>query len=593
MLWLPELSESYQERTMTEIFGGYNHNLRINEGEWYQEENLSSAHYPLFAERGRRGMYYAGTDNITGILAKDALAWVEGGKLYYNGYPVEGVALSEKEEDNPKQLVSMGAYLCVFPDGVYVNTKDLAEYGYMGAEYVSIENAEISYTPCRIDGTAYENVIMSASAPSDPANGDLWLDTSDDTHVLKQYAEASSMWVDIPTVYVKIGVSGIGRLFEKYDGVTISGAAYGEAGSVHAQIDALNTDSILQEVGDDYIVVVGLIDQGVSQTAGQITVSRKVPRMKYVCESGNRLWGCFYGMTEGEVVNEIYACKLGDFRNWNCFMGIASDSYAVSVGTDGDFTGCVTYLGYPTFFKENCVHKVYGSMPSAYQVQTTQCRGVQKGSDRSLAILNEILYYKSMTDICAYDGSLPTGISAQMGNEMYKNACGGANNGRYMVSMQDGDGDWHMFAYDPARGLWHREDSTRAIGFTHWGQELYFIDGEKNAIMTVFGTEGTPEEDVRWRAESGLIGYAMPDRKYVSRFNLRMKLEEGAIVSLAVEYDSSGVWQNQGSVAGLGTDAFIFPVIPRRCDHFRIRLSGRGGVRLYSMAKIVEQGSDM
>ena len=593
MLWLPELSAGYQERTMTEIFGGYNHNLKINEGEWYHEENLSSAHYPLFAERAKRGLYYQGKDPITGILAKDAPAWVEGGKLFYNGYLVEGVTLSEAEEDNPKQLVSMGAYLCIFPDGVYVNTKDLTDCGTMAAEYKSVENAVITYTPCRIDGTAYENVAQSVTAPANPENGDLWLDISDDVHYLKQYSETGAMWVDVPTVYVKIGVSGIGKLFKQYDGVTISGAAYGDTGSIHNQIGTLNADTIIQAAGDDYIVVVGLIDQAVSQTAGSITVSRKVPRMKYVCESGNRLWGCFYGMTGGKVVNEIYACKLGDFKNWNCFMGIASDSYAVSVGTDGDFTGCITYLGYPTFFKENCIHKVYGSMPSAYQIQTTQCRGVQKGSDRSLAILNEILYYKSMTDICAYDGSLPAGVSAQMGNEMYKNARAGANNGRYMVSMQDMDDQWHMFAYDPARGLWHREDATRAEGFTHWGQELYFIDGTKNAIMTAFGTEGTPEEEIRWSAESGLIGYSMPDRKYVSRFNLRLKMELGAMVKLAIEYDSSGVWETQGSIAGIGTDAFIFPVIPRRCDHFRIKLSGKGSVRIYSMAKILEQGSDM
>jgi len=150
-----------------------------------------------------------------------------------------------------------------------------------------------------------------------------------------------------------------------------------------------------------------------------------------------------------------------------------------------------------------------------------------------------------------------------------------------------------MFAYDPLRGIWHREDNTHAIGFTAWGQEMYFIDEDLNAIMSVFGTEGEKEDDVEWTAESGLIGYEMPDRKYVSRFNIRMKLEKGASLSLAIEYDSSGIWQEQGAVTGAGTDAFVFPVIPRRCDHFRIRLYGKGGVRIYSMAKILEQGSDM
>ena len=591
MPYLPELSEGYQTRTFTEIFGGYNRNLKINEGEWYFEKNLSSRAYPLMAERERRGVYHAGKDPITGIIAKDALAWVEGDRLYINGYPVSGITLSTAAEDNPKQMVSMGAYLCVFPDNVYVNTQDLTDYGYMGASFETEEDAEITYTPCRLDGTPYTGVTIAASAPEEPENGALWMDDSSDTHVLRQYSASTAMWTDIPTVYVKITAPGIGGLFKKYDGVTLSGASVSDE-DTRGQIEALNGDIILMDASEDYVIVTGILDHEVAQMVGQITIARKVPRMKYVCESGNRLWGCFYGMADGVMVNEIYACKLGDFRNWRCFMGIASDSYAASVGTDGDFTGAVTYLGYPTFFKENCIHKVYGSMPSAYQIQTTQCRGVQKGSEKSLAILNEILYYKSMTDICAYDGSLPTGISEQMGGVMYKDACGGAGNGRYMVSMRDMAGAWHMFTFDPVRGLWHREDDTHAIGFTAWGQEMYFIDGDKNAVMTVFGTEGDLEDAVEWSAESGLIGYEMPDRKYVSRFNIRMRLDAGASLTLEIEYDSSGEWQEQGTVTGAGTDAFVFPVIPRRCDHFRIRLSGVGGVRIYSMAKILEQGSD-
>lgn len=592
MPYLPELQEGYQTRTMTEIFGGYNRNLKINEGEWYHEKNLSARAYPLFAEREKRGIYHAGVQPITGIIAKDALAWVEGSTLYYNGYPVNGIALSTAEEDKPKQLVSMGAYLCIFPDNVYVNTQNLSDCGDMGAEFETVENALVTYTPCRLDGTPYEGVTVSASAPEEPENGVLWMDSSADVHVLRQYSASAGMWTDIPAVYVKIEVSGIDDLFSKYDGVTLSGA-YGLDEDVRHQVEALNGDIIIQAVGEGYIIVTGILDHATTQVVGQVKVSRKIPRMQYVCESGNRLWGCFYGMTGGVMVNQIFACKLGDFKNWNCFMGIASDSYAASVGTDGEFTGAITYLGYPTFFKENCIHKVYGSMPSAYQIQTTQLRGVQKGSSKSLAILNEILYYKSMTDICAYDGSLPTGISQQFGGEMYKNACGGAGNGRYMVSMQDMDGAWHMFTYDPAKGLWHREDDTHAIGFAAWGQEIYFIDKKANAVKTVFGTEGAPEGGVEWSAESGLIGYEMPDRKYVSRFNLRMRLEKAAQLSLAIEYDSSGIWTEQGTVTGAGTDAFIFPVIPRRCDHFRIRLYGRGGVRIYSMAKILEQGSDM
>ena len=157
-----------------------------------------------------------------------------------------------------------------------------------------------------------------------------------------------------------------------------------------------------------------------------------MPKMDFIVESNNRLWGCRYGVANnGKVVNEIYASKLGDFKNWNCYMGASTDSYAASVGTDGQFTGAVTHLGYPIFFKENCLHKVYGNYPANYQVQTTSCRGVQKGSEKSLAIVNEVLYYKSQNGICAYDGSLPNEISAEFGDERYSGAVAASHNNKY------------------------------------------------------------------------------------------------------------------------------------------------------------------
>ena len=66
--------------------------------------------------------------------------------------------------------------------------------------------------------------------------------------------------------------------------------------------------------------------------------------MDFICENENRLWGC--------KEDTIYSSKLGDPFNWNVFDGLSTDSYAVNVRIDGDFTACCSYLGYPVFFKE-------------------------------------------------------------------------------------------------------------------------------------------------------------------------------------------------------------------------------------------------
>ena len=41
----PTLIETEKTREVIDVFGGYNHNLRINDGEFYDMENLTSTYY--------------------------------------------------------------------------------------------------------------------------------------------------------------------------------------------------------------------------------------------------------------------------------------------------------------------------------------------------------------------------------------------------------------------------------------------------------------------------------------------------------------------------------------------------------------------
>ena len=592
MAYLPALAEAGTSRLMTEIFTGYDHNLKIADGAWYEEKNLSSVSYPLFSPRQRRGemMQLA---NPQGILAKDALAYVDGSTLYYNGLPVEGVNLSTRPADCPKQMVSMGAYLCIFPDGVYVNTQDMSDCGMLAAEY-SLKDGAISLNMCRNDGTDYDltGAVVSASEPENPADKMYWIDSSASVHSLKQFSEASGMWVQVATTYIKIAAAGIGKAFDQYDGVHISGLSYVEGNdAMEKQVDALNAANVIEARGDDYIIITGIIDMAAKWT-GDIRVERRIPKMDFVCELDNRLWGCFYGFRDGKTLNEIYASALGNPKVWSRYRGISTDSYTVSVGSDGAFTGMTSYLGYVLAFKENCIHKVYGTMPSNFQITTTNCRGVQKGSGYSLCAVNEKLFYKSKNDICVYDGSLPSTVSDAFANQTFTEARAGAYGSRYVVSMKDAAGKWGIYTFDTEKGIWHCEDGVHALMFAALDDDLVYIDADTKKLMSEGGKHGTLEGPVQWEATSGIIGYEYPDQKYLSRFSLRIKMNEGDVCEILVRYDSEGEWISEGAIRGGNVQSFSIPVIPRRCDHMQLRLRGTGDVKIYSIAKILEMGSD-
>lgn len=572
----PILSELTTSRQMIDAFGGYNHNLRIGNGEFYDMTNLSSNDYPVLSPRPVRGVY-ASPKSPQGMIAKDSLCYVDGGNFIINEHKVYMELNAE-----PKTLISMGAYVIIMPDKKYINTADLSDYGSIEA---SVETSTpVTFSLCKLDGAAYGDMVIQDTEPT--ATDKLWLDTSSTPNGLKQYSDTSGMWVSIATTYVKISATGIGTPFEVGDGVTISGI-------VNPKLADLNNSMLIQAKGDDYIVVTGIIDD-VPEQAEAVTVKRQMPLMDFVIESGNRLWGCRYGLDSNDnVVNEIYASKLGDFKNWNVFAGISTDSYAATVGTDGQFTGAITHLGYPLFFKETCMHKVYGNFPANFQILTTACRGVQKGCERSLAIVNETLFYKARSAVCAYDGSLPVEMSAALGDVTYSDAVAGSLGNKYYISMMDANGKYNLFVYDTLRGMWHREDDTQAVEFCNCRGDLYFIDYADKQIKTVRGTGVPDPAKIKWEAVTGIIGTDSPDKKYISRLDVRLSLTYGSRVFFFIQYDSTSGWEQLSTMVGTTVKSFPVSIKPKRCDHLRLKIVGEGDAKIFSICKTIEQGSDI
>ena len=584
----PTLPVKSASRDLVEVFKGYNHNLRISDGEFYDMKNITSDHHPVLAPRSRRGLY-ASPENTQGILAKDKVCYVDGSDFVIGNTRVP-MGLSTDAGMCPKRLTSMGAWVIILPDKKYINTQKPEEYGDIDAQWEASE--DVSFSLSTKDGEHYNSVHYLTYEPEPPDEHGIpavWVDMSAQPYSLRAYSAAAGGWIPI-TAYTKLSSTGIGTGFSQYDGVEVSGI-------LGSQREFLNGSKTLVHVEADSIVLEGLywgLTDPQKPEDGVIRIERKMPEVDFLTESGNRLWGCRYGLANnGEFVNEIYASKLGDFKNWNAFQGISTDSYAASCGTDGPFTGAITLDGHPLFWKEGYLHKVFGSYPANFQIQDTACRGVQAGCGRSLAIVGERLYYKARSGVCVYDGSLPVEISEALGNERYGNAVAGSAGNKYYISMEDTSGVWHLFVFDAEKGLWHREDNFRSDGFCELRGELYAIDHGSRRIVAMLGSGEPVESGVSWMVQTGQMGLSMPDNKYITRLNVRMALSLGTRVRFLIQYDSMGKWEHLFSMSGENMKSFTVPIRPRRCDHFRLRIEGTGEARIYSVAKTIEQGSDM
>lgn len=576
----PYLQQRGRNRSITTDFRGLNLSQGIGDGEWAWMQNMDTREYPAVARRQKR-VHVATLNKPNGLCATDRLCFVDGVKFYYNGFYYGDV------EDSEKTLVPMGAKIAIFPDKKLFDT---TTFSFTDMEQKNVSSGTVSVTLAKGDGTPYGEYTEGGTAPENPENGQLWLDTSGDAPVMKTWSEAQGLWVAEATTYVLVSATGLGQGLKALDGVTVSGLEEG----------GLNGDWILTDAGPDYILFTGILQKALTQ-AGEVRVERTCPEMDFVVEKDNRLWGC------SSADHEIYCCKLGDPTNWRAYQGVATDSYAVTVGTPGPFTGAAVSGSAVIFFKENCLHRVYGTQPSNFTVYVDNLRGVQQGCHKSAVRVNEYLYYKSVFDVCVYADSEVAGISAALGTESYKNAVAGVCGNRLYLSMEDQEGAWQLLVYDTAAGVWTREDGTHALGFASCLTETFMLraDGELYALLpgeynkdffmvgsdyTVYAQEETDEE-VSWELRTGEILRELPDHKYIGKIQLYLELDPGARAEVALRRDG-GAWETVQELSGGDQRRCTLPIYPRRCDRMEIRLTGVGHVRLVNWSKYVGYGSE-
>ena len=618
-MYLPILGYVRTNNEMTDAFYGYSARLREGSGWFSGTKNLTADNFPVMSERDKR-THIRNIGKANGMYASDGIAWCDGTDLYYNGLKVEDEDLILT--DSAKTFVRMAAWLCIFPDKVMYNVKD-GTVKYMENEYKSVGTVRL--TPCTYDGTA---ITPSTTEPGSPSDGDYWLK---DGKELYRWSGAYGQWQPVATSYIKV------EELINYQTNTDFAKGFAENDTVNIKIkncpDAWKKyegDWIIYRKDDDSCFIIAGLTETVliDSELNEVTISRTVPDLEYVCENANRLWGC------SSVNHEIYACALGDPTNWNNLHDPDYGSCAFSIGSAGDFTGCVSYRGYVLFFKEQCIHRVYGNSPSNYQLMDISCRGVEKGSEKSIAEINEMLYYKARDCVCAFDGSISGSISDALGSAVYHDAVAGSFRDTYMISMRDKEGMRQTFTYDTERNIWIHEDAEEIVAFANDCGALYYMtEDEIRLVQKEYGTDllfpsmgimveeeeeeetvyaytdslypgtenfegeglypghvprGAVEGDVEWMAETHDIGMEYTGAKYVSRIVLRLSCEKE--FNMDIMYDSDGIWENVLSIYGTGKRSVTVPVRLRRCDHCRLKIYGTGGVKLYSMAKTIEQG---
>ena len=315
--------------------------------------------------------------------------------------------------------------------------------------------------------------------------------------------------------------------------------------------------------------------------SGVVTIKREVPDLDFICESNYRLWG-----THG---NTIFSSAFSDPLNFFTRDGISSDGYDIEVGSEGEFTGCIPYSSHICFFKENTLHKLYGTKPSNFQINTVNVYGVQGGSERSMHIVNEQLLYKGVGGVYAYTGGVPELISECFGNKRYSDAVACSDGETYYISMKHND-EYSLFSYDVAKNIWLREDDTHAVDMAFRGGKVYYVNSEGELYYV---DKTADRSNIEWGATFCTIHETMNERKGYSKFHLRMDLSAGAWIALDIKTDNDLTWRQVYTTHNEKAKTVSIPIMPTRCDSIDIRLRGKGECTIKTFIREFTAGSDV
>ena len=571
LIRLPQAQKQVTKRSRQQLkMLGLNYTTDFRDGELQECCGISTRRYPYITTAGRLdeidSTYFVGDSNVwTGLQIKDMYAFgeqmlvltyststfkVQAWLLVDAGwYDLTEGATATLSNVFPKQYAVVNTKLCIFPDGVYIDLdspttmiKAMGKTLFWSEANGSVTFENVDASTARVTFPGSQTIdfrSISELAVGEKVNMQGCLSSADDnveltiTDVWKTWLEFSYQW------------------------------------TVEGTTSPLASD-------DNYRRVI--ICENDTDTTNVL------PSLDFIASQDNRLYGC------SNLDKTIYVSALGDPCDFGTYEGVATDAYAVVVGSMGDFTGCIATGSSVLFMKQHCIHKLLGSYPADFYLKEYVLEGVKEGCSGSLVCCEGIAVYMSEHGIAMYNGSSvnvlnyglnPQGVTGQTAalfdGKEYWLSCGTA-----------------LYEFNLDKGIFVQARDFGADALVHMGQDNYMISGDKMYHMT---EEDDP--DVEWYmvfkpfietlSGSNKSTSEIFEKKRYTRLFMRTVLPKGSKIT--------AYWRNTDDHGHLidrmagrewaEVDTMVFQT--PRIDILQLGLEGKGPMTILSMQREFQQ----
>lgn len=375
----------------------------------------------------------------------------------------------------------------------------------------------------------------------------------------------------------------------------------------------------------------GRSDSSTFELATIETEDLKVPNIKYATVHLSRV----FGVDDGKV----YASGFNDYTNWavdtateynesNAWFS-ASQS---NTKADGSFTGITTFQNHVVCFKQDFMHEVYNTK-NPFRIQDIYAEGTI--DNRTVCDVDGKLIFCSSDGVKIYTGGNPKLISQVLDIDIFKNAVAGTDGRNYYLYCRDQHNNERYLVYDTYYSLWSERKHVYnydIIGFAKTSFGLYSLD--KNGDIYRVDTDVYSGE--KWSLSTDLITSDTCDLKMIDKIQLYCEVgynsssgityADKSKVSIFIDYgdgiepekdesgkdkgtvkpglpedwypddeddededDESAVW-NSGTSPGVRIARVKIRKKPSY--GFKIRLEGKGYVRIMALELLIKQGGD-
>lgn len=578
------------------LFKGLNKNEFISDNELKDGTNLGSEYLPSISPRlPREKQVLMNGDSVVTITtpnylftAGGKLCWVDGDNFVFDG-AVKGTVVGA----SVKSMVDFNGFVVIFPDKKYYCYDSLnSEYDVFGTfgagdcEDVSLFEA-VSST-LALSTSTFKFGTSSIQCTSTAASGFYGCKSKTNNFKIDhtKYYLATG-YVKASSVNVRLSV------LKGSNGATIANGTAVASGTDFKRVTVVVKPSEL-DVEDFVILQAEATSSAIGQkcyvdglqlfeiTATQYEdgdytdvdfiaslVFEPIPAIDFASTHYNRVFG-------GKGSN-IYASAWGNFKAWSQFDGTNQDSFATDVSTEGDFTGMRTYSNHVTYFKDNYMEEVYGSLPSNFQMMSVG--GFGAISNYAIAEGSGYLMFADSKGIWIYTGGLPVNIGKPLNLKTYTNIKIQSDGRRFYVLVIESSTVRKLYVYDIETKSWMPEDDLNIVSMISLNGFVYALDSTGYVWKFNSGTE-----TISWIAETKVYDENIFEKKKTKKIRLKLKMAVGSSLNIYSSKDG-GSWVLEHSVSNsLDEEDYrvaIKSISIGRAERYQLKFTGTGEVLVY------------